>query len=127
MNYSEIYQAKLGTLEGALDLIQSGDTIATPIYGNEPTQFLKQLHTIAPRVTDVSLIHDGDCIQLGIGGMPNAVGEAPMDKQELNIHTEMITLPWSPWSPRIWPPVWPSWGWQARWAPPSPADCAAPS
>ena len=39
----------------------------------------------------VSLIRDGDCIQLGIGGMPNAVGEALMDKHDLGIHTEMIT------------------------------------
>lgn len=241
MNHTEFYQSKLGTLDGALSLIQSGDTIATPIYGNEPTQFLKQLHTIAPRVEGVtlwtmlmmgdypvmldnslkgqidiytffynkdcraghqtgrfhmvplnlhavgqtvvetrrpnvyvaavspmdqhgnvylsfdletsreclaaadtvifevnrhlprvfgetavpvrladyiyeadtplpsapaapatevekqiaanvvSLIQDGDCIQLGIGGMPNAVGEALMDKHDLGIHTEMIT------------------------------------
>ena len=55
MNYKEQYAAKLGDLQGALDLIRSGDTIATPIYGNEPTQFLKQLHTIAPRVQDVTL------------------------------------------------------------------------
>lgn len=241
MDHKAYYQSKSGTLQGALDLIRSGDTIATPIYGNEPTQFLKRLHTIAPRVegvylwtmlmmgdypvmTDdslmgsidiitffynnncraghaskrysmvplnlhsvgrtmvetrrpnvfvaavspmdehgmvymsfdlqgttecmaaadtvifeinpniprifgqtaipieradyiyeaatplpyapaapssevekriaeqvVSLIHDGDCIQLGIGGMPNAVGEALMDKQDLGIHTEMLT------------------------------------
>lgn len=241
MDYTKLYQSKLGTLDGALDLIQSGDTIATPIYGNEPTQFLKKLHTIGPRVEGVSLwtmlmmgdypvmmedslkghidiityfynnncrdghasgrysmmplnlhsvaetiretrrptvfvaavspmdqhgnvylsfelqssleslmtadkvifevnaniprvfgetavsietadyiyeaetplpyaaaapsspvekkiaeyvvslIHDGDCIQLGIGGMPNAVGEALLDKKDLGIHTEMIT------------------------------------
>lgn len=241
MDYQALYQSKRGTLEGALALIRSGDTIATPIYGSEPTQFLKQLHTIAPRVegvtlwtmlmmgdypvmTDnslkgridiityfynnncraghasgrfsmtpanlhsvaetilktkrpnvfvaavspmdrhgnvymsfelqstletldaadtvvfevnsriprifgetaipigradylyeaetplpyapaapsspverkiaehvVSLIHDGDCIQLGIGGMPNAVGEALLDKRDLGIHTEMLT------------------------------------
>ena len=241
MDYKELYRSKLGTLEGALSMIHSGDTIATPIYGNEPTQFIKQLHTIAPRVEDValwtmllmgeypvmqdtslkgridiytffynkecraghaagryhmvpldlhsagqvvrgtrrptvfvgavspmdqhgnvylsfdlqaslecmeaadrvifevnsniprvfgetavpisradyiyeadtplplapaapssavekkiaehvvSLIHDGDCIQLGIGGMPNAVGEALLDKQDLGIHTEMLT------------------------------------
>ena len=241
MNYKEQYAAKLGDLQGALDLIRSGDTIATPIYGNEPSQFLKQLHTIAPRVQNVtlwtmlmmgdypvmydnslkghidiytffynkdcrkghdtgrfhmtpldlhnvgrvvvgtkrpnifvaavspmddhgnvylsfdleatrecleaadkvileineniprvfgdtaipirmadyvyesstplpkapaapasetdkkiaenvvSLINDGDCIQLGIGGMPNAVGEALLDKKDLGIHTEMLT------------------------------------
>jgi acyl-CoA hydrolase len=44
-----------GTLEGALAMIQSGDTIATPIYGNEPSAFLRQLHTIAPRVQGVVL------------------------------------------------------------------------
>ena len=38
-----------------------------------------------------SLVQDGDCIQLGIGGMPNAVGEALMDKKDLGIHTEMLT------------------------------------
>ena len=38
-----------------------------------------------------SLIHDGDCIQLGIGGMPNAVGDALRDKHDLGIHTEMLT------------------------------------
>lgn len=241
MDYAAIYQSKLGTLDGALATIRSGDTIATPIYGNEPTHFLKNLHTIAPNVEDValwtmllmgdypvmldnelkghidiytffynkdcraghesgrfnmaplnlhsvgnvvigtrrptvfvaavspmdshgnvylsfdlqasleclkaadrvifevnshiprvfgetaipitcadyiyeadtplplapaapsselekkiaeyvvSLIHDGDCIQLGIGGMPNAVGEALMDKHDLGIHTEMLT------------------------------------
>ncbi len=55
MNYTDFYQSKLGTLDGALAMIQSGDTIATPIYGNEPTQFLKRLHTISNRVENVSL------------------------------------------------------------------------
>ena len=36
-------------------------------------------------------INDGDCIQLGIGGVPNAVARALMDKKDLGIHTEMFT------------------------------------
>lgn len=36
-------------------------------------------------------INDGDCIQLGIGGIPNAVAMALMDKKDLGIHTEMLT------------------------------------
>ncbi len=36
-------------------------------------------------------IHDGDCIQLGIGGIPNAVAESLYDKKDLGIHTEMLT------------------------------------
>jgi acyl-CoA hydrolase len=37
------------------------------------------------------LIHDGDTIQLGIGGIPNAVANALMDKKDLGVHTEMLT------------------------------------
>ena len=36
-------------------------------------------------------IKDGDCIQLGIGGIPNAVAAALKDKKDLGIHTEMMT------------------------------------
>lgn len=38
-----------------------------------------------------SLIQDGDCIQLGIGGIPDTVGLALEEKHDLGIHTEMIT------------------------------------
>lgn len=37
-----------------------------------------------------SLIHDGDTIQLGIGGIPDAAALALRDKKDLGIHTEMI-------------------------------------
>lgn len=37
------------------------------------------------------MIHDGDCIQLGIGGIPNAVAVSLMDKKDLGVHTEMLT------------------------------------
>lgn len=36
-------------------------------------------------------ISDGDCIQLGIGGIPNAVAASLMDKKDIGIHTEMFT------------------------------------
>lgn len=36
-------------------------------------------------------IPDGACIQLGIGGMSNAVGYGLKDKKELGVHTEMFT------------------------------------
>lgn len=41
----------------------------------------------------VEQIHDGDCIQLGIGGMPNAVGKiiAQSDLKHLGAHTEMYS------------------------------------
>ena len=36
-------------------------------------------------------INDGDCIQLGIGGIPNAVAKSLYGKKNLGIHTEMLT------------------------------------
>lgn len=38
-----------------------------------------------------TLVNDGDTIQLGIGGIPNAVAKAFMNKHDLGVHTEMIT------------------------------------
>lgn len=38
-----------------------------------------------------SLVNDGDTVQLGIGGIPNAAAQAFMNKHDLGIHTEMIT------------------------------------
>ena len=37
-----------------------------------------------------SLIHDGDTIQLGIGGMPDAVAERLTDRHDMGIYTEML-------------------------------------
>ena len=37
------------------------------------------------------MIDDGSCLQLGIGGMPNAIANFLMDKKDLGIHSEMLT------------------------------------
>ncbi|MFV0352407.1 MAG: acetyl-CoA hydrolase/transferase family protein [Oscillospiraceae bacterium] len=37
------------------------------------------------------LINDGDCIQVGIGGIPNAVCAELHGKKDLGVHTEMMT------------------------------------
>jgi len=37
------------------------------------------------------MINDGDCIQLGIGGIPNAVAASLTNKKDLGVHTEMLT------------------------------------
>ncbi len=36
------------------------------------------------------LIHDGDCLQLGIGGIPNAVCQQLFDKKDLGLHSELV-------------------------------------
>lgn len=37
-----------------------------------------------------SLIKDGDCLQLGIGGIPNAVCDQLWDKKDLGLHSELV-------------------------------------
>jgi acyl-CoA hydrolase len=60
---------------------------------------LPELPPIIPGETDKQIaalimerLRDGDCLQLGIGGMPNAVGAliAVSDIKDLGIHTEMF-------------------------------------
>ncbi len=38
-----------------------------------------------------SLMRDGDCIQIGIGSLPNAIAHEMMDLKDLGLHTEMAT------------------------------------
>ena len=63
--------------------------------GNEPLAEMKggAPSEIDQKVAELILpyIHDGDCLQLGIGGMPNAVGSmiAQSDLKDLGVHTEM--------------------------------------
>lgn len=38
-----------------------------------------------------SLINDGDCLQLGIGGIPNAICEELINKKDLGLQSEMIS------------------------------------
>lgn len=38
-----------------------------------------------------SLINDGDCIQLGIGGIPNAICAELHSKKDLGLHSEMVS------------------------------------
>lgn len=37
------------------------------------------------------MVEDGSCIQIGIGGMPNAIAKFLKDKKDLGIHSEMLT------------------------------------
>lgn len=63
------------------------DQLLPDIPGAEPTEVDKK---IANHLME--FIHDGCCIQLGIGGMPNAVGKAiaASDLKNLGGHTEMF-------------------------------------
>ncbi|NLW91157.1 MAG: acetyl-CoA hydrolase [Syntrophomonadaceae bacterium] len=37
------------------------------------------------------MIEDGSCIQIGIGGMPNAIANFLLDRKDLGVHSEMLT------------------------------------
>ena len=55
MTSRELYQQKLGTVDAALSLVHSGDTIVSGTYACEPLTLLRALHTIAPRTHDVTV------------------------------------------------------------------------
>lgn len=71
------------------------DDIAVAIEVNEPPQE----HPVAPigqierQIGEhvAELVPDGATLQLGIGAIPAAVGEALCDKRDLGIHTELFT------------------------------------
>lgn len=52
-DYKKIYNEKKGTLQGALDLIRSGDVIWCSNNYNEPQTLFEHLHEIADRVENV--------------------------------------------------------------------------
>lgn len=67
-------------------LVEAPEVDALPMVA--PITITDTDRTIAGYVAD--LIKDGSTIQLGIGGIPNAIAEAMADKKDLGIHTEMI-------------------------------------
>ncbi|MCD7769892.1 MAG: 4-hydroxybutyrate--acetyl-CoA CoA transferase [Oscillospiraceae bacterium] len=60
-NYESLYNAKKGTIQDCLDVIQSGDVVAFAAACNAPVEMLNHMHTIADRVTGVKCIkgHEG--------------------------------------------------------------------
>ena len=79
----------LGDLElhvSEIDFLVEADYAVPELPNVEPTEKDLQIGTlIAER------INDGDCLQIGIGGIPNAVAKALTGKKDLGIHTEMFT------------------------------------
>lgn len=67
-------------------------------YVIESNYFPAELPDTEPNEKDIAIgnniasqINDGDCLQLGIGGIPNAVASALKNKKDLGVHTEMLT------------------------------------
>ena len=56
MKFQELYESKKGTVEDALSYIRSNDAICLAGDCNEPTVFCSNLHKIAPRVENVTVL-----------------------------------------------------------------------
>ncbi len=69
-----------------VDMIVEAATELPYLEKSEPTRIDKAIGGYVS-----TLIHDGDCIQLGIGGIPDAAAMSLMDKHDLGLHTEMLT------------------------------------
>ena len=84
---------RLPRIRGGLEIHISDVTrlveVDYPIYtvpDQEPTPEEVQ---VAKNVR--SLLRDGDCVQIGIGSLPNAIANELFDLNDLGLHTEMAT------------------------------------
>ena len=84
-----VYGVRNGLHRSEVDFVIEGDNQAAPVLPHPP-------------VTDVDMavgkliaaeIEDGACLQIGIGGMPNAVCEQLLhsNARDLGVHSEMLT------------------------------------
>jgi acyl-CoA hydrolase len=66
------------------------DEANTPLFEPEPDQPNEIEKKIAANI--MPYLKDGDCVQLGIGGLPTAIGQmvADSDLKDLGCHTEMF-------------------------------------
>jgi len=69
-----------------IDKLVEVDDALPELHTSEPTEVHRQ---IGARVA--GLIQDSDCLQMGIGAIPDAVLDALRDRRDLGIHTEMFS------------------------------------
>jgi acyl-CoA hydrolase len=79
----------LGDTMGHVDRLDAITEVDRPL----PELALPALSDVLKRISEqiVGMIGNGDCLQIGIGGMPNMVLELIKDRLHLGIHTEMLT------------------------------------
>ena len=83
------YRRVRGGLEIPLDRVSAFFVSENPLFTIPRTKPSEMDKKIGGYIAD--LIHDGDCIQLGIGGLPDAVGAHLFEKNDLGVHTEVFT------------------------------------
>jgi 4-hydroxybutyrate CoA-transferase len=80
------------TGEGSMIPVEDIDCfvpVDIPLIEQQPPVIGKVEKTIGQNIAD--LIKDGDCLQLGIGAVPDAILSCLQDKKDLGIHSEMIS------------------------------------
>jgi len=84
-----VFGEETGLHVGEVDYVIAGDDAPAPELPNPPATDVDA--AVARRIA--AEIDDGDCLQIGIGGMPNAVCTLLLDSgvKDLGIHTEMMT------------------------------------
>ena len=72
-----------------LDRIDAITEVDRPLFELTPPPVSDVFRRISEQVA--GMIGDGDCLQIGIGGIPNMVLELIRDRRRLGVHTEMLT------------------------------------
>jgi 4-hydroxybutyrate CoA-transferase len=72
-----------------IDRLDAVTKVDRPLFELQPPPITDVLRRISERVAE--MIGDGDCLQIGIGGIPNMVLEIIKDRRHLGVHTEMLT------------------------------------
>jgi len=84
-----LYGIENGVHVTEVDYVIEGNDLPAPVLPNPPPSDVDRAvaHLIAGE------IEDGSCLQVGIGGMPNAVTSLLLDSgvRNLGVHTEMLT------------------------------------
>lgn len=60
-----------------------------PLFELPPIPITDKDEKIGRFIAD--MIEDGSCVQIGIGGMPNAIANFLLDRKDLGVHSEMLT------------------------------------
>ena len=84
-----VYGEETGLHVSEVDYVIQGDDTPAPELVNPPATEIDA--AVARRIA--AEIEDGDCLQIGIGGMPNAVCTLLLESgvSDLGVHTEMMT------------------------------------
>src|SRR5262245_24402488 len=84
-----VYGEETGLHESEVDFVIQGDDAPAPELPNPPATAIDAV--VGRRIAEE--IEDGDCLQIGIGGMPNAVCSLLLESgvKDLGVHTEMMT------------------------------------